>query len=303
MVRKRSRASVVVSSDEADDFELIRGIGPVFARQLQAAGIRTYTQLASLSPAKVASVVAGPLAEQIAKQDWIGQARNLALKQKPPKRRTKEPVPPGDLPLHRVNFRVELVLGEGNEVHHTNVVHIQRGGKDTWAGWQASRLIDYIVQHSGLRLPPPEPAPPFAKTPEPAASNAVTNLTGTVRLRNAEIVPIDAGSPTGAITVGRPFNVLVTLDLSDVIAPSAAPLAYTAFLHAKTLGGGTRQIIGEARGTLMNSNTIMARVEGAVLSLGLYQLKAVVTLVLEPMKMSAHSSLTAIKEIGLLQIY
>jgi hypothetical protein len=301
MDRKQSRASGAVTSQAADDFKSIKGIGPAFARRLHAAGIRTYAQLASLSPAKIAALVAGPSAEQIAKQDWVGQARKLALRQKPGKRRTSEPILPGG--LHRVNFRVELVLTEDNAVHHTNVTHIQSGGKDTWAGWQPNRLTDFLVQHAGLRHPPPEPVPPVAMTVEPTISTVITNLTGTLRLRNAEIVAVDAGSPPEAVRVGRPFNVLVTLDLGDVTAPSNATLAFIVYLYAKTLGRGTRQIVAEAHGTLSNSDTITVPVRGTTLTQGLYLLKVIVTLALQSVEPSAAPDLIAVEEIGLLQIY
>ena len=301
MARRRSDISKIVTLQAADDFKLIRGIGPVFERRLHDTGIRTYIQLASLSPAKIAMVVAGRSAEQIARQNWIGRARKLASQQKPAKRRTKKAILQGH--LHRVNFRVELVLNEDNDVHHTNVAHIQSGGKDNWAGWQVKPLIDFFVQHAGLRLSPTELAFPVATTAAPATSTVITNLTGTLRLSKAEIVPVDTGSPLGAVRYGRPFNVLVTLDLSDVIAPHDTPLAYAVFLYAKTLGKGTRQIVSQARGTLVNSDIITIQVKGTMLAQGLYLLKVIVTPVLQSVEPTAVPDLIATKEVGLFQIY
>jgi hypothetical protein len=103
--------------------------------------------------------------------------------------------------------------------------------------------------------------------------------------------------------VGQPFNVLVTLDLSDVIAPSDATLAYTVFLYAKTLGRGTRQIATERHGTLNNSDTITVQVGGTTVAQGLYLLKATVTLALQSGELAAAPDLIAIEKVGLLQVY
>ena len=64
----------------ADDLTRIRGIGAAIARRLSAAGVATFEQLAEQSPASLAALVgvAGYSASQIARQDWIGQARELA---------------------------------------------------------------------------------------------------------------------------------------------------------------------------------------------------------------------------------
>ncbi len=83
MARKQSRILKTVPPIKADDFRLIKGIGPVLAGRLYDAGVCTYNQLASLSPAKLAEMVAGLSVKQISKQDWSGQALKLAKKNSP----------------------------------------------------------------------------------------------------------------------------------------------------------------------------------------------------------------------------
>jgi hypothetical protein len=282
-----------MSPQADDDFKLIRGIGPTFARRLHDAGIHTYTRLASLSPAKVAAAVAGPSTEQIAKQDWIGQARQLASQQRRAKHRTKKAVPRGDLPLHSENFSVELVLYKDNRVHHTNVKHIQKGSEDQWNGWQVERLADFLVQNAGLWLPPTEPAPP---------TTMETGLVGILRLRDLEIVPSDVGGPCNALRYGQPFYVHLILDLTDVIAPSELPLAYTAAIYAKKMGG-PRQIVGEAHGSITPVERVTISVKGAALPRGIYLLKAVVTLNRPSAVPSPRAGLMALLEGGVLQVY
>ena len=66
----------------ADNLKLIHGIGPAAEHRLRGVGVGTFAQLAALSAADIAAAVAdlpGLSAERITKQDWIGQARRLAM--------------------------------------------------------------------------------------------------------------------------------------------------------------------------------------------------------------------------------
>lgn len=62
-----------------DQLEQIKGIGPVFAGHLNAAGVVTFADLAELTPERVAEIVStkesGHLIEPV---EWIAQARQLA---------------------------------------------------------------------------------------------------------------------------------------------------------------------------------------------------------------------------------
>jgi predicted flap endonuclease-1-like 5' DNA nuclease len=60
---------------EEDDLTLIRGIGPVFARRLNQAGIYTFSQLAELKAEEVESIT------QVTRwdpADWIAEAKSKA---------------------------------------------------------------------------------------------------------------------------------------------------------------------------------------------------------------------------------
>lgn len=58
------------------DFTLIKGIGPSFDERLKAAKVRTFGQLAALSPGDLAEILGWP-EERIRRDDLIGQARRL----------------------------------------------------------------------------------------------------------------------------------------------------------------------------------------------------------------------------------
>src|SRR5690348_15660883 len=81
MAGKRSPTNRDSRLSQSDDFKLIRGIGPAVEKRLNGVGIYTFAQLAILSPADVAAAVvdlASLSSERIIKQNWIGQARELA---------------------------------------------------------------------------------------------------------------------------------------------------------------------------------------------------------------------------------
>ena len=59
-----------------DDLVVLRGVGPAFAQRLQRAGIRTYADLARLTPEEVAERCQLPV-WRIRRDDWIGQAAAL----------------------------------------------------------------------------------------------------------------------------------------------------------------------------------------------------------------------------------
>lgn len=66
---------------DRDDFERINGIGPVFARRLNEAGIFTFEQLASLPAARIQQLVAVEDWQNADVQGWIDEAGLLAAHQ------------------------------------------------------------------------------------------------------------------------------------------------------------------------------------------------------------------------------
>lgn len=60
------------------DFTLIKGIGPVYAQRLQAAGILTFADLAKQSPQHLRAVVQAKEWQALDIEGWVDQARQLA---------------------------------------------------------------------------------------------------------------------------------------------------------------------------------------------------------------------------------
>src|SRR5215813_5243 len=83
MVSKRSRPSGKSPGIQGDNFKIIQGVNTVIESCLHRAGILTYAQFASLSPDDIITIVGNIAAlspEKVMKQNWTGQARELALK-------------------------------------------------------------------------------------------------------------------------------------------------------------------------------------------------------------------------------
>lgn len=71
------REQAPAAETPADPLQEIRGIGDVFARRLRAAGIRTFADLAALTPDE-ARALAQAQPWQADPADWIEQAQALA---------------------------------------------------------------------------------------------------------------------------------------------------------------------------------------------------------------------------------
>src|SRR5439155_2954179 len=99
---------------------------------------------------------------------------------------------------------------------------------------------------------------------------AAPAISGVLRVRDLEMVPAGAERPRRMLHADQPFTVSLTLDLSDVIMPSDAPLDCTATIYAKMMGG-QRQMVAETHETIFPSDTITINVAGAALPDGLYR--------------------------------
>jgi len=303
MTSKQLRPLDTIAAPGADNLRSINGIGPAVERRLNDAGIRTFVQLAALSPDEIATAVAnvaGLSAKRIAEQDWISQARALdqALTIQP-----QETGTPTGGQRHEA-FTVHLVLNDDNGVHHTRVEHIRGGEKETWAGWHADRLAGFIVDHATLRLTPAEPMLALAATDDYAAPlSAPPQRTSILRLRDLATLPAGDQEARGSFGYGEAFGVRLTLDLTEVSAAVEARLDYTAVVYAKKLDGGPRQIVGEATGTILLADQISLSVTGAALARGMYRLEAAVTLKPASGQSAPRPEVMAWLEGDLLQIY
>jgi hypothetical protein len=338
MARKHSRISRPALLPTAEDLKRIRGIGPALAGRLHHAGIHTYHQLASLSPTELSAHVPGLSAKQVTRQDWIGQARKLAIKKTSAKSHKKE-MAPLSIHQHYENFTIEFLLDEKNVMRRTRVVHVQSGDADTWAGWEAESLIDFLARHTKIYIPEEKSLTqktealrqgallntagasgstilPISKPVGSPSVNAnlsqpitqfnktvlpslvAANLAGILRLRDLKVISIEAGIPIFSLPQGQQYLLQLTLDLAKVVAPDNAPLIFRATIIFKQLGGSL-QSMREISNTLTSSDSATLEIQGVDLPPGIYHVDAYVRLTSN----EKTPGLTAFLKGDLLQVY
>lgn len=76
---ERRALGVTAQAVERDDLKLINGIGPVLEGKLNAAGIRSYRQLATLTDADIDRLESDVIhfSGRIRREDWVDQAKTL----------------------------------------------------------------------------------------------------------------------------------------------------------------------------------------------------------------------------------
>ncbi len=151
MTRKRNTNLRVASSWVVDDFKVIRGIGPLYEKHLHDAGVRTFTQLAKLSPEDVATHIPNLSASQVRKQGWVLQARKLVSKKTEAKPRRKKSTVPTTR-QHYENFTVEFLLNDKNKLRRLRVMHVQSGDVETWANWRQEEVTHFLARHTGAGI-------------------------------------------------------------------------------------------------------------------------------------------------------
>jgi len=152
MDSKRSRSSETGSSAKADNFKLIKGVSGKVELRLRQAGILTYTQFASLSPEDLITIVgdlSGLTVEKIIRQDWTGQARELALR--PKSDEPAEGAPPKDNGERVATFVTEMSLNANNDIISTHVRHVQSGDEMRWGRWREDQFIKFFIEHANPR--------------------------------------------------------------------------------------------------------------------------------------------------------
>jgi hypothetical protein len=154
MVNNRPLVSTTSNTHDAlDDLKRIKGIGQRVETRLHQAGILSFAQLAAVSPEQISGMLAdmiGMSPQKIEDQDWIGQARQFAAEVETDEA-IKIPANSTDQ-QHYETFSVKLLVDDDKQVRRTNIVHVQKGTEENWAGWDEKRLIAFVVEHAALTI-------------------------------------------------------------------------------------------------------------------------------------------------------
>jgi len=318
MTDQQITSSSIVTAQKMDDLKQINGIKSGIEHHLNAAGINTFSQLASMTPDELAQVlteVPGLTAERITKKDWVGQARQLAAAVEG--KETSHPIT--DSHPHYSFFTVHLLLDDNKNVKRTSVTHVQsqeNSANDVWAGWDQERLFQFIKESAALHLPryedkwvPQATAPASIQSlpqssDETISDSSMPDIQEKLKLSNVEIVTADLEGPQHLVQSGQPFNIKLMLDLASVRIPRTGSIHYSASIIARKRGSGEhRQIVGEATGEFLPTDRVIVDVDGLKLPVGLYHIEAFVNLNSPDQSVEPERGLMAMKEGGILQVY
>jgi predicted flap endonuclease-1-like 5' DNA nuclease len=302
MTKKKAKMTAAsVTPPRADDFTRINDIKPHIADSLHNADILTFAQLAALSPEDIAEVLGNnPLhsAEHIEKQDWIGQARELASR--------TAPVSSGDLTIPNgrqrlATFTVELLLDRDGHVRRTHIVHFQDGQKFHWNYWEGKGLLDFIVEHAAVQQGRREPChtsgtettterplvvPPtealLVEVPAPQSSNVeVPQAALQLEVTDVSVAQVPAQQWEAVQDLSRRLRAQVNFRLSGTVAEevTANESPYAVQTFACELVSGQTLVLGEAHGQLRPGVLeYISEIEFPFPSTGRYQIMGVVLL-------------------------
>jgi|GEM_PF-1276000 len=222
---------------------------------------------------------------------------------------------PSDERYPSETFTVELLLDEHKRVYSTRAVHVQSGREQTWMGWQEAQLVDFLNESTGVNITPEEPVLPGLEESDHVSTGAKnselltpitesSHLAGTLRVSDIELLRAGSNSPSKLLASNEPFDVRLTLDLTELEVLGTTSLNYKASIYGKSRDTGSYAgLIGEAQGTLIPDDTATITVKGNTLSEGLYQLAATIILGLPGMGLTSRYGNTATINGGRIQVY
>ena len=202
MAKKREHQIREVVPPEADDLQVINGIGPAVEHRLHGVGIFTFAQLAALSPADIAASVAdltGLTAERIIRQNWIGQARHLAAVSGSFEAEEKVAPVPRDVLASAETYEEAAPLSGGAEMFTDEEMAITAGMQDPPA---VIEVPDHAQQGETFENAPAAP------------TQAGGGLSGSFSIRAMEIVGSSSFGSHRLLHFDEPFDIRLTLDLS-----------------------------------------------------------------------------------------
>lgn len=300
------------SHGQADDFKLINGIKKGMESRLHASGVQRYAQLAALTPEEILARLGkaiGYTTRRIAEEDWAGQAAALATQAEALAEQaalaTQAEADTGMFRQHYATFTVEVLLGEENDVRRTRMLHIQSDTEETWAGWDEQRLTRFISQNAHVNLVAQGVAErAIEDTRAPSETQAIPRpapISGWPQVREVAVIPVTGGHHR-VVAERQPFEIDLTVDLTEVHAASATGLAYHATAVAKDLGSGARLTLAGSQGTCAPGETTSIQLNSQGLPCGTYRL-GIDLAMSDAASPETQADLSTAIEGGLLQVY
>jgi hypothetical protein len=294
MPSKSPRSSRLKSREAppvATNFRQIKGINQLIEARLHRAGIKTLDDLGNLQPEQIFAALGtlrGVTVNQIVEQDWVGQARKLTGKK-------------GNGSLESEGFIVNLFLSKRKQVHSTQMLHVNSDVGEKWDGWDSQRLLDFVVNHSGLVLLKVETAKAEITMTEPVKENAEkkiaafapSSLAVTPDARQTaphappqpeiffgdfQMIPSYSELPGNLLRQGEPFAVRLSIDTGKIKPKFEAPFDYTAAIVARAFDTPQQFSLSQTTGVIgKGDESIVVNIPKQDLVPGTYRLEAALT--------------------------
>jgi len=131
------------------DLKEVRGIGRKVDARLKEAGITDLGQLALTPVKELAAILVGVPgrfdADRILRENWLGQAAELAANSAGQAERVETAAPV------RHNFTIEVRRAlAGGQIESSRIVNVQTRDEEAWHGWNPQRLVAFIEERSGI---------------------------------------------------------------------------------------------------------------------------------------------------------
>ncbi len=214
-----------------DDFRKIKGIGSATAQALYQAGIRTYQDLAQMTPSRLVELLKSKIPavslRRIEKDNWPAKAQALidendaaqeAARTNPSQRETWR-----ELADFFISFGY-AIDDQGNEVLQTKAHHSQADKLQQWDGAAANELLAWILKQADLPEAP-QSRRHAMETSTPAGGSAAHGNGKFTRMTLSDVCVNEITPPADPVkrTVERLLRIetLMTL-LDDVVLDQSA---------------------------------------------------------------------------------
>lgn len=256
IMASKSLLALDAATPVTDNFQLIRGIGPSTEGRLHDAGILSFTQLGTMSPSAIYTLVRGVpgmSVGRIAEQGWSDRARELAS-EPPPAESHSNATHSGDR-QHYATFTIKLLLDEDNNVRRTRVTHIQSDNEALWPGWDEHRMIKFIVHHAALHLPPLEPLPQ-SESPDRSTLDLLSSKPSpqpeppdrpTLKIIKATTQEVGSIVPSNVINSNQAWSIHTEWELSSVTMDMLTG-HWLVQAHLEPIGPGQKYSLPVSRG-------------------------------------------------------
>ncbi len=182
---------------------------------------------------------------------------------------------------NKASFLIELYTDQSHLPGRIKYIPADVPAKkgDNFKGLDIDFIKAYISKYlSKLKEQAIEPQPEIIQQNESSRPTAaVTAGARMTSLREFNLVAVDASGRTNVVQHDQSFQIKLTFDPTDVAKHLGTELAYNASIYAKRIGGGLRQLAGQASGNIESAGLFTTTVNSRPLPAGTYKLEAITT--------------------------